>query len=1340
MTKKLIRQYTQNLRTTRDSKIGKVPPDIQAKINKIVDLYEDRKISRYETANKLINDISINDTKKRKSGLKRYDKAVAKYEEAEPITERMAKTAKKARTGKEVKAVIKTHDKQPIFKRKAISGLATKAKDIFKNRKTYDVKFMLFSVANRNEIKKPSFILDGISYYPILLKASGKQRALGEANVKANQFIETVVSRKIRKYHKDEKGLYKRVMLLMNTSSEFDDIGHLVEYADAIRIESVELVETDTSNYDEREQSLRESQNISIYYRYIQTEVDADALTIKEALQKKEYKDNECWINALLENFEGTDLLRERRQQKNTKTLTRGKVLELLEMTEEEFINNGASINQMDKVFQFLNIPVRLYNFTGGLIYQHNPKDYEKGRVKMFRGLVKNNHIYLLNHDLNTLRQMQANEEGFKAPTTSRFYITDRNEPIKYKMFDDVDDLLKMRDEEEYALIHSDNDMVKVFFQLNEAGYKPYIKYGNSGQIANIMCKFYYKKLKKYIKYNIVSQSLSKDRIDEDVAVDDEDTYNNIVSAMFRFQKDMFKEIHLSYYNEVDIKILKECKTIVPVGRFHDTNVKIKKLREIDIRKAFTFGGCCIKYIPRFTEFDVFKPFADCDINSFNNLTLYIVEVYEGNIFFNKKYNLIYGKFLKQLLKRDIKLKILYYKQPNHVYKVNYKKIIDELYSTKISSNEDLNKQLQKKVANISIGMLEKSHNTSQKSSTFNSLREACYYQKLNPNSKIYTIGQYQTELEELEDDEMRVRDTEGMTYYVLNVSDKKVLSNGFTYIKELLLQYHNFKMYETYKTLTDSNIKVYSVKTDSLTIHEDDLDKVYGYTYLRKWREGLLKFGDEIGDWRLEEKHTITLPTQPYKYKFNELPEIPKIKNINISIEDEWNTESICKKVIKQNPVIIRGKFPGTGKSYIGQHFQKMNKNVLFVVPTNRQLQEIQDKGIEATTYNKFFSIAVHEDVGEKLPIYDYSPYDVIVFDEIYMLNLYTLNKVWQFMENNTHIIRIATGDVKQLEGVETMTNCQDPATYIDNCIDTMFKYNIFLKICKRVGAKDSVEGERNRTILNDMYNDWWENNIPRKEFILKYSYLTDDIMASEHNIAYTNMRCENVANEIRDRLNISEKYVVGDILVARTWIKQPRVNINLRYRITKIEDDELGKQITLQNIARQEDEFMLSEPIVDKNFIYPYCATCHSSQGSSVRESITIHEWDLPITSREWIWTALTRCVDFRKVKFYCNPDFDKQMDKNMIMRYFKNKVENYKIQDRRAQREINEEEYISAEWCLSQFRARCQKCNTSFNFETKKGKLCSNFTCQRLDNSIAHHIDNSTSFCVYCNVSAH
>ena len=91
----------------------------------------------------------------------------------------------------------------------------------------------------------------------------------------------------------------------------------------------------------------------------------------------------------------------------------------------------------------------------------------------------------------------------------------------------------------------------------------------------------------------------------------------------------------------------------------------------------------------------------------------------------------------------------------------------------------------------------------------------------------------------------------------------------------------------------------------------------------------GLLKFGDAIGDRRIESKTCIQLPSIPYTYKYNEVPEIPKNKNFNFPIEDEWDTESIYKKIVKQHPVIIKSKFPGTGKSYIGEYFQQMNKNV---------------------------------------------------------------------------------------------------------------------------------------------------------------------------------------------------------------------------------------------------------------------------------------------------------------------------------------------------------------------------------------------------------------------------
>ena len=126
--------------------------------------------------------------------------------------------------------------------------------------------------------------------------------------------------------------------------------------------------------------------------------------------------------------------------------------------------------------------------------------------------------------------------------------------------------------------------------------------------------------------------------------------------------------------------------------------------------------------------------------------------------------------------------------------------------------------------------------------------------------------------------------------------------------------------------------------------------------------------------------------------------------------------------------------------------------------------------------------------------------------------------------------------------------------------------------------------------------------------------------------------------------------------------------------------------------------------------------------------------------LVSREWCWTAITRCVDFRKARFFKNDEFEKQLNKHMIMIYFKNKVENYKIQDRKAKREINEEEYITAEWCLDNFKNRCQKCNTPFNFEIKQGKLCSNFTAQRICNDTSHEIDNCVGYCYYCNVSAH
>ena len=49
---------------------------------------------------------------------------------------------------------------------------------------------------------------------------------------------------------------------------------------------------------------------------------------------------------------------------------------------------------------------------------------------------------------------------------------------------------------------------------------------------------------------------------------------------------------------------------------------------------------------------------------------------------------------------------------------------------------------------------------------------------------------------------------------------------NGLRYIKELLLQNHNFHMYDAYEKLKEATINVYAVKTDSFHIAKRDLKK----------------------------------------------------------------------------------------------------------------------------------------------------------------------------------------------------------------------------------------------------------------------------------------------------------------------------------------------------------------------------------------------------------------------------------------------------------------------------------------------------------------------------------
>ena len=1067
MTKRLIRNYIQNLKSIRDAKRGKVPNQTLTKINNVIDLYEDRKISQFTAAVNLINGLTTGNAKSKEKGNKAYQKAVEKYEDKAPITERMRNTPAKARQVKKEKAV--EQNKQQVLRRirqkMAVRQIQDKASQkLFGNRKRYSVSYMLFSVEPRVS-KRVAFKVNGVSFYPLLTNP-----AVRTANIKSNAFIEEIVKRKITSDF--DKHLFKKVMMVMRTDNSFVSQMQSLEYVDAIRIENVELIEAD-GDYDATTENLRNADNVSIYHRFVETEIDTSYATVKQALAKQNYREGECWINALVEHY--SDTLMKQKRGSLAKNLTRDKVLELIGSSEDEFIKNGTSIMKMERVFEAFGVPARIFDFNCSLIFKYDPPTHAH-RIKTFNGLVKNKHIYVLNHDLKSLKRSEmGGEKELSVKVSDNYYINDREEPRECKMIDTIEDLLHLKDKDEYILIHRDNDLPKLLHDFKESGYEPFVKY-QAGTISELKIMWRIKKLKKTIHYTIQSQNLSKSKIDEDVVVSSEEAYKKTSEAMFKMNKSIFNENHKSYYTDTDIEILDECRTIVPAGLINNPEVEknvadapqgfCRSVAEIDINKAFTKAFTSIKKIPIFRQFDIWRQWSSernvndmpsltqqscessdlsdltqqsCESSDLSDLTLYMVKVANANIMFNKKHNLIYGKFLKKLIEKGVKCDILYYKQPSHIHKVDYKQIIDDLWAEQISADEQEDRRIKKTIANINFGLLEKSRNKGQKSRMFDTLAEVCHYQAVY-GGRVYAIDgiikdySYTPLTEEREKVKVwnfedgwvgfedgvyqrfvvidgvvhiqRDAEIDETKYYVLNVSDERCLSNGFRMIKELLLQDHNYRVYEAYETLKQNGVDVYSVKTDALTIKKDDVAKTLK----------LLKVEEEkhkIGGWRLEKSKRVRLPTDDYKLKYNVLVDVPQLKNERLNIEDEWDTETISKQIVESNPVMIKAEYGGSGKSYIAKYFAKLGKNVLFVVGTNHLGQNCE---CESATVNKFFSIAIEE--GETLPAFDHSAYDVICFDEIYFNPYRILARIGKFIEENKHNKTIiATGDTNNYQ-----------------------------------------------------------------------------------------------------------------------------------------------------------------------------------------------------------------------------------------------------------------------------------------------------------------------------------
>jgi hypothetical protein len=211
-----------------------------------------------------------------------------------------------------------------------------------------------------------------------------------------------------------------------------------------------------------------------------------------------------------------------------------------------------------------------------------------------------------------------------------------------------------------------------------------------------------------------------------------------------------------------------------------------------------------------------------------------------------------------------------------------------------------------------------------------------------------------------------------------------------------------------------------------------------------------------------------------------------------------------------------------------------------------------------------------------------------------------------------------------------------------------------------------------------------------------------------------------------------MKDAYEVGEKVVCRKFVKvkKTRLHVNYEYEIDEINGDE----ITIYD--GQDTAVTVDKDLLNKHFIHAYCRTCHSYQGSSIDDKITIFDWRFKHVNRKWLYTSVTRATELKNVSFYVGKLVKDDDDEELLKRYLEMKIANYIAQDLQHGRTITDS-YVTTDWLKQQFGKHCSDCGDCLRYDVIGGyKVNSNLTADRLDCSVCHNLNNIVPLCTTCN----
>jgi hypothetical protein len=1198
--------------------------------------------------------------------------------------------------------------------------------------------------------------------------------------------------------------------------------------------------------------------NNKVYSKYISYMINKEAKQFNELFEEKtieyvkdNYKNNSCFINAIINNFKTAFDLKKNDGKRRYKELTYDGLLKILDIPNNREDNIGLSISRgVEKFFSVYKLGLDVIGVGDVLLYTYRPEKLNTNiKPNIMRVMITNDsHIELINDELKSFDASKdlkilnnLNIEDFDTTTqelfknfvdikvNDKYHIIEKDE--KYDISDNefINNLFKYDqddDLEENYIINGLNDIVTIAkkleaskkknltitliyndrledilldmtntiinnddsntIKINMGGYLPKVSYGN-GCIKDIKIKIGEFKDNKRI---IITKVDIKDANDVNINIYDKKTLDNYNREFNKFYYKLFDKKYLQELNEHTLSIIDYYRITASSGFFGEVVPK-NTYNGIDIRKCYTYCLSQINKIPVFKYFDIFEKYNNETIEPYN---YYIIKRVsndnKSSILYPNLYNLTFG-FTLLSLSSDVKYEIEYFMRPSHLIDVNFKTIVDELYKSKIDfESDEADKIIKKNIVNISTGLLEKKYNKKSNVSLFLNHEDALNYARYF-NAKVKPIIKYKNV--EVKNDnnvsnigkllDMDIADDNNEDYnsnniietvvdkkiYAVIIEKEKELTTNFRQIKDMIYELSKLELLKVSDKLEQNGYNIIGVKTDCV-LYDSNIRKN------KPVRELFNYFNDYIGGYKSETNKFVSR-TPLNKIIDNQLlPLLDLSVNLHL-LKDEYDNQEF-KEIFDESNTLVLGEAPGVGKSTSVKNY---DPNCLFITPFNKLSQENKKDGIESITSN--ILMGKHIDEGKDFNEYDVSGYNNICFDEIFLYSDKELRDIHKYIKSHPIHKFFATGDIDQLKDFKSnLNNIIDDKEYKNKCINMIFNNHILLKINKRLNSEDDKEKLNN--LKTDIFNE--KNNKNIIDLLKNYGFniITNmkDVKTT-NNICYFNFKVNKVNKYVHNNLidipnnyltykdvkyfknlyivckshtitksniNITEnnnlnytkdnegiiKFIIDNV----EYIYKPRVKcyVNHQYKIVDINNkyvyivEEVEKVITVMNINNLDD------------FILSYASTCHAVQGLSINNEITVFDVDAPHVDLNFVWVAITRARDLKKVNIFATPEKEKEVLKqSMIERYYKDKIEGYKRQDRIANRNIINNKYIDCEWIEEKLGdiidchdKKCSSCHKKYYIILNQGIVYSNISVDRIDNKQSHHKDNCQILCVDCN----